>query len=136
LLSEFNNEENVLLSFDPQNGVFAPFLTKYNHNPFQEIPLNCIINSKKGGLWIGSSKGIFWVDQKNKTARAIRSTPYLDRQIVYALFEDQDETLWVGTTFGLVQYNPKQEKVKYYGVDQGLASSVVSGILKDHLNNL
>jgi ligand-binding sensor domain-containing protein len=136
LLSEFNNEENVLLSFDPQNGTFETFLTKDNRNPFQQMPLNCIINSKKGGLWIGTSKGIFWVDQKNKTARAIRSTPYLDRQIVYALFEDQDETLWVGTTFGLVQYNPKKEKVKYYGVDQGLASSVVSGILKDHLNNL
>ncbi len=136
LLAEFNNEENMLLSFDPKSGVFEPFQIIDKHNPFQLIPLNCIINSKNGGLWVGTSKGLFRIDTKNKTARAIQSTAYLDRQIIYALFEDQDETLWVGTTFGLVQYNPKHEKVKYYGVDQGLASSVVSGILKDHLNNL
>lgn len=136
LLAEFNNQENILLSFDPKNSVFEPFKTIYKQNPFQFLPLNCIITSKKGGLWVGTSKGLFLVDIYNKTALPIQSTAYLNKQIIYALFEDQDETLWVGTTFGLVQYQPKQAKVKYYGVNQGLSSSVVSGILKDHLNNL
>jgi len=80
---------------------------------------------KKSGKFENYSK---FIKEKNKN-----STTFA----VMSIFISEDKILWLGTYGkGLIKFNPKTKKAKYYGIEEGLPNSVVYGILPDNEGNL
>ena len=72
----------------------------------------CLVQDKKGFLWIGTEDGLNRYD--GYTITAFRHHPNdstsLPNNLIYTLYEDRDGVLWAGTRAGLCQYNAVSER--------------------------
>ena len=55
---------------------------------------------------------------------------------VFSIFKDAEGIIWCGTSYGLVKYNPKDEKVLVFNEQNGFPNNTIHGILEDSKNNL
>ena len=93
-----------------------------------------IREDKKGYLWIGTSEGgLNRFDKKNK-----RFQHYLPGTTVEIIFEDADDTLWIGTNRGLYYFNPSNNSfVLFTNLGAGLTENIsVFHILEDDQQSL
>jgi len=80
-------------------------------------------------LWVGTQNGLFIVDErKNQSCHLVPDVirPYsLSDKIIYSLYRDKDDGIWIGTMFGGVDYLPNREIIfdKYVA---GLESNTLS----------
>lgn len=86
-----------------------------------------------GGLWVGTSSGLFAFDQGRFTRWSTETG--LSHDIVRAVLEDPDGTVWVGTDGGGLN-RMKEGRITHYSTDNGLFDNVVSHILDDGRGNL
>jgi len=49
---------------------------------------------------------------------------------IRSLFRNNDNKIWIGTRSGLAIFDPKSEKFEKYGINDGLPSEVIYGILQ------
>lgn len=90
----------------------------FRHDPFREgtvagNSINCLFLDKDGTMWVGTDKGI---SISNPLLQQFQQTflPAVHRRadpkngeaasqpsVIYCLYEDEDETLWLGTNNGL-----------------------------------
>lgn len=54
----------------------------------------------------------------------------------YAILEDNNHTIWMGTKKGLVNYNPETKEYSVITKDNGLPDNIVCGLAKDLHGNL
>jgi ligand-binding sensor domain-containing protein len=59
--------------------------------------VHALVTSRRGLLWIGTDEGLARFDGARFTVLDRRSAPALGSNLVYALAEDAEETLWIGT---------------------------------------
>lgn len=83
--------------------------------------IQCIIQDRKGFLWIGTSDGISRYDGCNfKEYKHKSGDPRsLSNNTVYFIHEDQKGNLWIGTDKGLNKFNRKTGDFKIYLPDPG-----------------
>ncbi|MDM9630947.1 sensor histidine kinase [Robiginitalea aurantiaca] len=100
-----------------------------------------VLESKRGGLWVQTNEGLFFLDKK--TDELVRhgydpgKGPVFSSQDINSLLEDEDGYLWVGTwQGGLNKYHPDKKEIKYYGIADGLPSPSIQGILEDEANEV
>lgn len=77
-------------------------------------------------LYVGSYSGLQIVSNLSHNSADV--TRMLNNYIVHSIDEDKDGMIWVGTTNGLIRYNPKNGDLTDYGVDQGLPSSTIYAV--------
>lgn len=77
-------------------------------------------------LYIGTYSGLQIVS--NLSHNSVEVERLLNEYIVYSIDEDSDGLIWIGTTNGLVSYNPKNKKINTYGVKEGLPSSTIYAV--------
>src|SRR5688572_22430160 len=86
-----------------------------------------IHRDKQGYTWIGSMARGLWRMKDGKYRSYIdRSEPY--RNEVHAIAEGPDESLWVGSSFGLGKYNRNNDSFKWLTRTDGLSSSAIVNI--------
>ena len=100
-----------------------------------------VMESERGGLWVQTNEGLFFLDKKSDqlTRHGFDPSkgPVFSSQDINSLLEDKDGYLWVGTwQGGLNRYHPEKKEIKYYGIQDGLPSPSVQGILEDEDNNV
>ena len=100
-----------------------------------------VMESKKGGLWVQTNEGLFYLDKKTDelTRHGFdpNKGPVFSSQDINSLLEDEDGYLWVGTwQGGLNRYHPDRKEIKYYGIEDGLPSPSIQGILEDEDNDV
>jgi PAS domain S-box-containing protein len=83
---------------------------------------------RAGGLWVGTTAGLLAFD-RGKFSRWSRGEG-LSHDIIRAVLEDEDGTLWLGTDGGGLN-RMKDGRVTHYGATNGLLDEVVSQILDD-----
>lgn len=88
-----------------------------------------------GAIWAGSMTRGLWKMENGKI------TSYFDRKESYrnevlAIAEGPDQTVWVGTSFGLGRYNRSKDRFKWYTRDDGLSSSAIISIQFDEKGNM
>jgi len=100
-----------------------------------------VVESARGGLWVQTNEGLFFLDKK--TDRFERhgydpnKGPVFSSQDINSLLEDKEGYLWVGTwQGGLNKYDPESGNIEYFGIEDGLPSPSVQGILEDAANNV
>ncbi|MFW5761905.1 MAG: two-component regulator propeller domain-containing protein, partial [Cyclobacteriaceae bacterium] len=112
-----------------------------SNNPFS-ISHNDIISiteDLQGNLWIGTYGGGLNKFDKERNFTRFQKTENdsnsLRSNVIFSVFTDS-AYLWIGTAEGLERLDLKTERFKRYTREEGLASNIVYGILKDEKNNL
>lgn len=63
-------------------------------------------------LWVGTEQGIYIIDEDAGKTELIRSDPMIGNSLtdnkIYAMYQDNENGIWIGTVFGGVNYIPSQ----------------------------
>ena len=91
-----------------------------------------------GNIWIAArGNGVFWVDPMDPVqANSVVSvnTFSTTQRVFRALLEDQEGTIWLGTTSGVLLYDPKTDKITEFRPE--LIDHDITGINKDENGNV
>lgn len=96
---------------------------------------SCVIQDKKGFIWIGTKDGLNRFDgYEFKVFRNKKNdTTSLGNNSVWKLFESSDGTIWVGTEHGVFAYDPKLETFSHAA---GTPKQLVRAIVEDAEGNM
>ncbi|MGH9163026.1 MAG: two-component regulator propeller domain-containing protein, partial [Vicinamibacteraceae bacterium] len=101
--------------------------------PTQAASVSFITQRRAGGLWLGTTAGLFrFVEGR---FRRWSTADGLSHDVVRAVLEDPDGTLWLGTYGGGLN-RLRAGQVTRYTTANGLYDDVVSSILDDGRGNL
>ena len=128
---------DALNCFDPETEQFQ----KFTSTPRESLQFGAITEDANGALWLASpGYGLYSFDPKTAQFTSYRNTPADARTLsndgVNAVYVDHAGAIWAGTNSGLSRFDPSSKKFTTYYVRDGIASSVVKGILEDRLGDL
>ena len=112
--------------FDPYSTKFGypddTFITPDNNNIFSSRNLSiCSFytsSEQDANLWIGATSGFYLVNRKESRIKPISTERGLvndEGLVVYSITGDKNGLLWLGSSWGLISYNPKTGDSKVYG---------------------
>ena len=108
------------IQYDPDGGRLTnPYITCLNHTPDDKV-------------WIGLYSGIACYDLKGDSLMEIDQQPFLKgvtSAIVPCL---TDNSVWVGTSHGLIHFDPGKGIVRKYTTADGLSDNDIRSISRDH----
>ena len=115
------------------NGFEYRPLSNILHNSW----INCLLCSTNDKLYIGTYDGLGCLDIPTMDfVSTYEINRLLQGDVIYALYEDLQHNIWVGTSQGLKQLNPQTQKVREYTISDGLPSNSISAIEGDANGNL
>ncbi|NMB72984.1 MAG: PAS domain-containing protein [Bacteroidales bacterium] len=136
--------------FIPSSGRFINF--PHRDKDSSTISSNAVMKvlcDSKNILWIGTKGGglnkikLYPPEQLRKTPGILRiythdeTNPHsLSNNDVYAIYEDAEGVIWIGTGEGLNRYDQENDEFVRFTLQNGLPSNVVYGILDDRQGNL
>src|SRR6202158_5154673 len=93
------------------------------------LPLTArpVLRDRNGGLWIGGTLAHGLVHSYEGKTSVFTHNDGLSSDVVYALFEDREGTIWVATSDGLDRF--RESPVISLSVKQGLSSATVNSVL-------
>jgi len=108
---------------------------------FNAVNFSTFISDKSQNLWLGTiGDGVIKINSKNNRIQFFKSVQddsnSLSDNIIYSLFLDEKENLWVGTSNGLNKIEKGSERVKVYNTAQGLTNEAICGVVSDLNNNI
>jgi len=114
-----------------------------SQNGLSQNTIHCVLQDKKGFIWIATEDGLDRYDGYNFKVyknNSLDSTSISDN-FIWTLFEDKDGFLWVGTNSGgLCKFDSETEKFTTYRHDPGNPNSLnlnnVRTIFEDSDRNL
>ncbi len=114
-----------LVRFDPGTGAFDVVIGDASHPDRPGVGLIwCLRRDRAGRTWLGTSLGlvelVFSGPGVAPRIRSIAPRPGLPEAAV-ASIEEADGELWLGTTQGLVRFDPEHETATRYDTTDGLA---------------
>ena len=114
---------------------------KFHTVPFPDSRLpyvQYITQLSDGRIWIAApGNGIFWIDPHNpdQTHGVVSLNTYSRSRAVFrCMLEDSEGTLWVGTSNGVILYDPKTDNVSDFRTD--MIDREITGINKDGKGNI
>ena len=117
-------EDDKIYSFDPT--------FKYNTDK-KQISVLSLAPRKKSGFWVGTAEnGLFKFEQNRLEHVALEHLP---TQQIRAIYEDEKEQLWIGTTGGLVKYSDNQVQ-QLFTTKSGLPDNYIMALTQDALGKI
>ncbi len=108
---------------------FIPYNSSINAND-----VRAITEDKYGNLWIGTyGGGLNYLNTRTMEFlpwfNAAGSEPYLSNRIVFSLYMDARDRLWIGSEGnGVLLFDTRAKTVRFFDEKRGLASNVVNAI--------
>ena len=125
-------------SLNPKTGLFTTYNTTSAGLISDYVSSLCM--GKEGSLWIGTAQGLSELDIETKKVVNLEGTKsgkeYFSDQNISQVYEDSRGLIWIGTCEGLNVYNPKTDELIILGVEQGVSSPIISGIVEDGNENI
>ena len=112
------------LSFKNQlNPIFTNYTRKEDlENSLSHNSVYDILVDDKNNKWIATRYGLNLL-QQDGTFKSWTEQEQFTSAIIYGVQDDFDGNLWLGTTAGIVHFNPKSNRFKQYGVQDGIQSN-------------
>lgn len=135
---------SISLATSAQEGIFFKHLR--TNNGLSHNKVNCILQDKRGFIWIGTEDGLNRYD--GRYFSTLQSEPEnkasISGNIINDLYEDQDGVLWVATEDGgISKYDyrlPTDEMFKQFKQDlatpKGIPENNIKKIVEDRFGNL
>lgn len=89
-----------------KSNLYTPFLLSNNN-------IYCIEDDGNHKIWMGTPDGINVLDKEKSTIQQYR-VPAIPSNVVSAILRTRDNTLWIGTDWGLCLYNPDTDSFTVY----------------------
>lgn len=125
-------------SLNPKTGLFTTYNTTSAGLISDYVSSLCM--GKEGSLWIGTAQGLSELDIETKKVVNLEGTKsgkeYFSDQNISQVYEDSRGLIWIGTCEGLNVYNPETDELIILGVEQGVSSPIISGIVEDGNENI
>ena len=125
-------------SLNPKTGLFTTYNTTSAGLISDYVSSLCM--GKEGSLWIGTVQGLSELDIETKKVVNLEGTKsgkeYFSDQNISQVYEDSRGLIWIGTCEGLNVYNPETDELIILGVEQGVSSPIISGIVEDGNENI
>ena len=99
-----------VIRWNPETGATARFRPATGADTTVVLPITAILASAKGTVWIGSDEGLFALEPA--TGKIVRHVNVagdpatISDDHISVLFEDKDQSLWIGTSSGLNRREP------------------------------
>lgn len=101
-------------------------------NMLHNFWINCLLHTSEDKLYIGTYDGLGCLDIKTMDfVSPLKSRRLLYGDAIYAIYEDQDGIIWVGSSKGLRRLNPETTEIQEYTIEDGLPSNSISAIKGD-----
>ena len=68
----------------------------------------CIYEDKQKGIWIGTNKGLYFLDIHTNKLTHLHSVPNI---YISSIVEEKKDKFWLGTHQGIVEYIPHKDKI-------------------------
>ncbi len=113
----WTGSDSDTLTIKDGNGLYRRFVLPFAHAGEQN-QVNCLYQSRAGDIYVGTFiQGLFVLphnkDLFDKRQWKHVARPQLAGNTVYAITEDSNGIIWVGTYTGLCSYDPASGKTKY-----------------------
>ncbi|ARS38285.1 hypothetical protein CA265_00710 [Sphingobacteriaceae bacterium GW460-11-11-14-LB5] len=111
-------------------------------NSISNAGISCIFQDKKNRVWIGTTNGLNLLSTNGKYKFKRFLDKQKQRQQIYAITEDHNGTLWLSTTYGLVNMRFKDGKIhlRYFkDFSEELNKAIdnhITTMVEDRENNL
>ena len=120
--------------FDTKSEIFTPELPGGIKNSSWA---NNITIDKNQNLWISMFEGLQKIDVKNnKETTYTAQNGFLPIRTVNCTVADSIGNIWIGTTVGVIIYNPQTEEKQILTDTCGLADNITYGFVQDNNNNM
>lgn len=96
--------------------------------------VNAIAEDTRGNVWLGTGLGSLLVFKANRLVRATPAQNELTAAPIHALWADEDNSLWIGTTNGLLLKTDRYSK--RFDESNGLIDSMIFQIISDDVGNV
>ena len=90
--------------------------------------VSCVIQDKKGTVWIGTSKGLFTFDKK--TEKLQKYDLHLPDNFIISIVLDDAQTLWLSHDKGITHFDPHKNTIRNYNEADGLLSEEIGRGIK------
>ena len=131
--------------FDRKKNTFTHMLEDENSNGLSRASVSIALKDHEGNLWFGmfDNGGICFYDRKEHHFTRYRPNPQDEKSLgggsVFALTEDKEGNLWVGTDNGLDLFDRKNKQFIHHRYDprnkKSLSHNTVRSILEDDHGN-
>jgi signal transduction histidine kinase/ligand-binding sensor domain-containing protein/DNA-binding response OmpR family regulator len=91
----------------------------YFHNDDKKPDLRIVFTDSKGNVWIGQT-GLYLFDKANNRFNIFTEDGGLSTLFIKGIVEDNNGQLWISTSNGLKQLDPKTKNVLSYNKNDGL----------------
>ena len=79
----------------------------------KDFNLRTLIKDKNGLLWIGTSNGLFYIDESKNNTLLVEQ-PFLKDELIHIFQQKNDEALWLCTKTGLYHFNLRTASIQKY----------------------
>jgi PAS domain S-box-containing protein len=111
-----------------------------DENSFSSNVVQNLMISKEGLIWAGTlSKGVNYFDPNMQDIKHIKKkqkSTSLSNNSVYALLEDSERNIWIGTDGGGLDIFKNSVKIKNFNKNNGLSSNTVISFYEDKFNDV
>lgn len=93
----------------------------------------------QGYYWLGSDEGLFKLKEKKLVATFSKEKDGNNRLIndrIFAITEDSNQNIWVGTAAGISMIQKGEKSVAHYGKQKGLPNDFIYSLMVDEKNQL
>ncbi len=111
----FGTDDGGLNRYNLASGVFS----HYFNEPNTKTDARVIFVDKKGTVWVGM-KGLYKFDKAKNKFSFINTRTDIDHNFVKGILEDNLHNLWVSTSNGLIELNPKSLSSRSFNTRDGL----------------
>lgn len=99
--------------------------------------ITSLLHNKDNKLYIGTYNGLGCLDLKSMNfASTFHSNKLFSNSVIYAIHEDKDGNIWIGTSEGLKFMNIRTQEIHDYTIKDGLPGNVICAIAGDKNDNI
>jgi ligand-binding sensor domain-containing protein len=99
--------------------------------------ITALLNDRQGELWIGTEKGLAYLNSKGELEVGNKEIPEWPRNYsITVLLSDEQGGLWIGTEKGLAHRNSQGQWRNYDTVNSKLPANPITALLNDGLGGL